>query len=119
MTVSSGSLQSYFSALRWCSLYTFAKLVLPHYLDGCLDQPPSASMDSRRETEVKWQLIEDAPHNQRLIVSQDGKAPNDECAMAWLDRIDDQWYYAPQGGVLYWKPTHWMPLPAPPVETGD
>jgi hypothetical protein len=65
---------------------------------------------------MKWRAIKSVPHNQRVIVAQDGKPPNDEIAIAWKDRLDDAWYYAPQGGRLWWLPTHWMPIPDEPGE---
>jgi hypothetical protein len=63
---------------------------------------------------MDWQLIATAPYNQRIIVSEGSEPPCDEIAIVWLDRIDDTFYYAPQGGVLPWMPTHWMPLPEAP-----
>ena len=66
-----------------------------------------------------WQPIETAPHNQRIVLQQNGSPPNDEIAIAWWDRSDDQFYYAPQGGVVPWTPTHWRPLPEPPQPRKD
>lgn len=60
-----------------------------------------------------WKPIGTCPHNQRVLI-QNNASPDDEIAMAWLDRMDDVFYYAPQGGIVYWKPTHWMPIPDPP-----
>lgn len=58
-------------------------------------------------SENSWKPIETAPVNQRVLV-----ASGDEMAMGWLDAIDLQWYYAPQGGlVTRWIPTKWTPLP--------
>lgn len=64
-----------------------------------------------------WLPIETAPHNQRVLIAQDGAPPHDEAAMAWLDRMDDQFYYSPQGGIVSWTPTHWRPLHDPPSPT--
>jgi len=61
----------------------------------------------------KWQPIETAPHNKRILI-QSNTASCNEMAMAWWDRSDDKLYYAPQGGLVQWKPTHWMPIPEPP-----
>lgn len=60
---------------------------------------------------MSWQSIETAPMNRRIIVFG-----NDEMAMGWHDVIDGRWYYAPQGGLIKWTITHWMPLPEPPNE---
>jgi len=61
---------------------------------------------------MKWQPITTAPHNKRIIVQKtsDDAGP-DEIAMAWLDRIDGKFWYAPQGGQLTWVPTSWQPIP--------
>lgn len=68
----------------------------------------------------KWRPIESAPTNQRILVQKDRDDTPDEIAMAWLDRIDGQFWYSPQGGVMPWKPTHWMPVPdGPPALTNE
>lgn len=51
------------------------------------------------------------PKNTRVLVYGTNHQGAEECAMAWLDRIDKQWYYAPQGGLLPWNPTYWNPIP--------
>lgn len=48
---------------------------------------------------VQWNKIETVPYNQRVIIAQNGELPSDEMALAWLDRMDGQFYYAPQGGL--------------------
>lgn len=53
-----------------------------------------------------WNPVESAPTNTRLLVAGD-----DEMAMGWLDRIDNRWYYAPQGGWITWEITQWMHPP--------
>lgn len=35
----------------------------------------------------------------------------DEIAMVWKDQIDELIYAAPQGGLIPFRPTHWMHLP--------
>ncbi len=56
--------------------------------------------------------IASAPQNERVLIEGINHFGADEMAMAWLDRIDNRWYYAPQGGLVEWSPTHWQPLPA-------
>jgi hypothetical protein len=54
-----------------------------------------------------WKPIETAPTNLRVMIASD-----DEMAMGWLDVIDNQWYYAPQGGLVkQWIPTKWQHIP--------
>lgn len=52
-----------------------------------------------------------APKNQRVLIYGTNHLGADECAMAWLDRIDSKWYYAPQGGLVQWTPDYWNPIP--------
>jgi hypothetical protein len=62
---------------------------------------------------VKEQPI---PHNERVLVQNDA-----EIAMAWLDVIDGKLYHAPQGGLVPFEPTYWLPLsslPAAPKTSG-
>jgi len=45
---------------------------------------------------------------------------HDESAMVWKDRSNGKFYYAPQGGIVEWTPTHWhdlQPNPALPAPT--
>lgn len=56
--------------------------------------------------------IASAPKNERVLIEGINHHGADEMVMAWLDRIDSRWYYAPQGGLVEWSPTHWQPLPA-------
>lgn len=52
--------------------------------------------------------IDTAPENHRVLIYSD-----DEMAMGWLDRIDRQWYHAPQGGLVQFVPTMWCKVPQP------
>ena len=69
-----------------------------------------------------WRPISECPENLRIYVygwHRDHEPPYDEEAMAWKDQIDGKFYYAPQGGVIDWTPTHFAelmgaPLPPPP-----
>lgn len=58
-----------------------------------------------------WSTIDGAPQNQRVLIQGYNHVGADEMAMAWLDRIDNRWYYAPQGGLVQWTPTHWREIP--------
>lgn len=62
--------------------------------------------------------IASAPKNQRVLIEGINHLGADEMAMAWLDRIDSRWYYAPQGGLVQWSPTHWQPIPASVRDNG-
>lgn len=60
-----------------------------------------------------WNDVGDeTPRNLRLIVEGTHAAGHDETAMAWFDRADERWYYAPQGGVIPWTVKRWQYLPA-------
>lgn len=58
-----------------------------------------------------WRSIDCAPTNQRVLIEGRNHLGADEMAMAWLDRIDQRWYYAPQGGLVQWSPIFWQSLP--------
>ena len=60
-----------------------------------------------------WQPIESAPTNQRVLIQANNET-TDECAMGWFDLIAQKWFYAPQGGLVLWTPTHWQPILASP-----
>ena len=69
-----------------------------------------------------WFQIETVPENKRVYVygwHVNHSPPYDEEAMAWKDRMDGRWYYAPQGGLIDWTPTHWRNLHAAPALVGD
>lgn len=68
---------------------------------------------------TNWQKFDTAPTNRRILIVQDGPPPNDELAIAWLDRIDGLLYYAPQMGLVPWVPTHWDDIPAGPGACGE
>ena len=61
----------------------------------------------------QFQDAEDAPHNLRVLIYGTNHLGADECAMAWRDRIDNKWYYAPQGSLVQWKPDTWTDIPKP------
>ena len=71
-----------------------------------------------------WRPISECPENLRIYVygwHRDHEPPYDEEAMAWKDQIDGKFYYAPQGGVIDWTPTHFAELmgaPLPPTPEG-
>lgn len=61
-----------------------------------------------------WQPIETAPDDtMRDLIVSDGKYVR----VAWLD--DEGWTDSVfHGEVLSPQPTHWMPLPGPPINDG-
>ena len=82
-----------------------------------------AGMKSAGRAEASaWRPISECPENRRVYVygwHRDHEPSYDEEAMAWKDQIDGKFYYAPQGGVIDWTPTHFAelmgaPLPPPP-----
>lgn len=66
--------------------------------------------------DLKWRLIEEAPDGALFIVC----APFEEPAV--VCRTGNGEWHAPAGRflsehtLLWYKPTHWMPLPPPPEE---
>ena len=57
--------------------------------------------------DTTWQPIDTVPTNTRVFVYD---AKTDETAISWKDLIDGRFYYAPQGGILTFVPTHWRHL---------
>jgi hypothetical protein len=61
----------------------------------------------------EWQPIETAPKSSKAILVHCGDRRN-TYAVTWF-RLYEGWAIF-GGGALNEKPTHWMPLPAPPTE---
>lgn len=89
----------------------------------CQPIPPSAAASSARDPasdagrNCAWRDIATVPTNQRVYAygwHTSADPIYDEEAMVWKDRADGQFYYAPQGGIPDWTPTHWMPLHGAP-----
>ena len=62
----------------------------------------------------EWQPIETAPKDGRLILAATPRATDfSGFFVVYWSGPDENWLYS----VGRWiKPTHWMPLPAPPVQ---
>ena len=66
-----------------------------------------------------WQPIETAPKASGRILVID-KYDNDSCGVAYWyrgDEYEDEGWYSAfcVDGVTMFHPTHWMPLPQPPI----
>lgn len=77
----------------------------------------------RQEREA-WKPISSAPKDGTTFVAllnyNDGAEP--ECAVIrWTGRANFPWYGHTEGsqGMAEWVPTHWLPLPSPPVQPLD
>lgn len=65
-----------------------------------------------------WQQIETAPKNGTKIIAFSPRgAKGPVMDITWWRREEDRLGYVGWGefNTLYWPPTHWMPLPAPPA----
>lgn len=69
----------------------------------------------------EWQPIETAPEKKDILVAAPDK---DSGWVAWVDwynggghQNESSWSTFPRLVWLPMLPTHWMPLPPPPVET--
>jgi len=62
---------------------------------------------------IGWQPIETAPKDGTRILTFSPRAPESEKAPIRINewRGRDWWCT----NAEYWPPTHWMPLPAPPI----
>lgn len=56
----------------------------------------------------EWRLIETAPKDDTPVLTWDGMS---HAVATWA--YEDQWWTL---GLPAFKPTHWMPLPAPPED---
>jgi hypothetical protein len=63
--------------------------------------------------QLEWQTIETAPKDRkaRLVWCPERK---NTYAVTWDER-DETWSFWGGGGTLAEEPTHWMPLPQPPL----
>jgi Protein of unknown function (DUF551) len=66
---------------------------------------------------MDWQPIETAPRGEMFIYywPRDGKRA---IGLAYLAK-DGGWRDSEGNWKTRLEPTHWMPIPAPPVQTGD
>lgn len=62
---------------------------------------------------MDWQTIDSAPDDQRSILG--GHARSKIMKVCWRRAIGDDRYEYGAGPEKCWRPTHWMPLPAPPA----
>lgn len=73
---------------------------------------------------MKWQPIETAPIGVEVLVVDAGivsVARKDSRRGEWFAMADGQHVWvgsSDRGGLLELLPSHWMPLPANPVDTG-
>ena len=64
------------------------------------------------EGAVVDRLPEDvAPENHRVLIFGTMPEGHAEAGMAWKDRIDRLWYFAPQGGLVPFKVEAWCHVP--------
>lgn len=79
---------------------------------------------------MEWQPIETAPKDRRYVLLWNGGEVGIGSFQAWerdangrvigLEHtsLEDAWIRAGEGFYVEPPPTHWMPLPAPPAESG-
>jgi hypothetical protein len=60
-----------------------------------------------------WQPIDSAPENEVVLTKIDGvQGPRNQRTLRRSGRL----WWLPDGAMfIYYTPTHWMPLPDPPV----
>ena len=65
---------------------------------------------------MKWQPIDTAPKDGTRVLLTDGKFTQIGLWCQWLSvpGNPEEWFY--EGGRGWNDPTHWMPLPTPPLE---
>lgn len=64
-----------------------------------------------QETLPQTANIDTAPYHQRVVIFGVMPDGTEETAMAWKDRANDRWFYAPQGGLVMFTVQHWSPIP--------
>lgn len=69
---------------------------------------------------MTWRLIETAPKDGTPMLFCNWSSPDQDVlpiTSGFWSRIAEEWYSEISAHRI--KPTHWMPLPAPPVTNGD
>jgi hypothetical protein len=71
----------------------------------------------RLRASCEWQPIETAPKDGTKIICYSPEAPGGKIRVTWYRNPSDHAGYLGWGefNMVYWPPTHWMPLPEPPV----
>jgi hypothetical protein len=69
--------------------------------------------DNKGLTNMEWQPIETAPRDMPVLIW------DDQCVVAGCSKLTGAWFVADtygfcEDGQIY-NPTHWMPLPPPPI----
>lgn len=76
----------------------------------------------------EWQPIETAPKDGTEFIGLKGRlvfrTKNQQYYVKWPHEVGgptyrDEWTYEDASSFTPWSPTHWMPLPPPPVESGS
>jgi len=83
------------------------------HVQPCEDSLPAYVEYVRADLAPSWQPIKTAPKSSKAILVHCGDRRN-TYAVTWF-RLYEGWAIF-GGGALNEKPTHWMPLPAPPAE---
>lgn len=67
----------------------------------------------------EWQPIETAPEDGTKILAYSPRAPGSKIRVTWYRKAEDNASYIGWGefNMDYWPPTHWMPLPTPPLSS--
>jgi hypothetical protein len=86
-----------------------------------LDAATDAILAALRPTDTGWRDIATAPKDGQSILAICGTAYSPLAGVTWwqegwtrYSRPAEKWH----GGVGKWFPTHWMPLPPAPTDTG-
>jgi len=61
---------------------------------------------------ARWQPIETAPKDEPVLTKiDDGSGVRNVQPLRYHDRL---WWFVDDSMYVYYRPTHWMPLPPPP-----
>jgi len=83
---------------------------------GCLKCALIQTQKEVREQSRKWYPIETAPMDQYIQVYEPKIPPHVMSAICDISGCSFGWV---NGTVLSCNPTHWMPLPEPPENSGE
>jgi hypothetical protein len=73
---------------------------------------------------MEWQPIETAPKDRNILVCEaDGKVSVASHTLqhfprakpSWVGMCRDEFVFDEAEGMIWFEPTHWMPLPEPPT----
>jgi len=97
------------------NIFLAAEIAYEHIPALCDEIDALRKKVAELEAERKWRPIENAPKYQSVILA----TKNNKVGEAIFARSNDgqmEWWWINTHDPVEFMPTHWMPLPTPPIE---